>query len=148
VSNGLPSGGPKVQDNSGGRSITGANGETIAVDESTGANFRALPRGAVGVMFRPFVWDPTPNTSVRIAKLENIVWYALYGLALIGLWACRRRRDVIAYPFIVTCAILGIAALTEGNAGTAFRHRGQVLWAIAIFALMGLHHVRTRRRQA
>lgn len=38
--------------------------------------------------------------------------------------------------------MIGIAALTQGNVGTAFRHRGQILWALAILAVVGAGRLR------
>lgn len=147
IDNGLPSG-PEVKNEGGQRILAGPGGASYVVNDGIGADLRALPRGVVGVLFRPFAWDTAPNTSVLIAKLENIAWYALYALAFVGIWANRQRRDLVAYPFVVSCAILGGAALTEGNVGTAFRHRGQVLWALAVLAAVGLHHLRLLRRAA
>jgi hypothetical protein len=128
--------------------LTAPDGTAVAVDDGPGADIRAVPRGLVGVLLRPFAWDRTPNTSVLIAKLENFAWYLLYALALIGVWALRRDRRPVAYPTIMALGIIAVAALTQGNVGTAFRHRGQILWVLAMLAAAGAHHLTSRPRRA
>jgi hypothetical protein len=38
---------------------------------------------------------------------------------------------------LVMGILVGIAALTQGNLGTAFRHREQMLWGLALCAAAG-----------
>ena len=41
-----------------------------------------------------------------------------------------------------------MSSLFEGNLGTAFRHRGQVLWALAVLAALGAQRLWLRRSGA
>jgi hypothetical protein len=41
--------------------------------------------------------------------------------------------------------MVGIAAVTQGNLGTAFRHREQVLWVLALGAAAGAEWLWSRR---
>jgi hypothetical protein len=43
--------------------------------------------------------------------------------------------------------MIGIAAVTQGNLGTAFRHREQVLWVLALGAAAGAEWLWARRRR-
>lgn len=115
--------------------------QTYVVEEGVSANLEAIPRGAVATLLRPFPWEGGNSASSRLASVENLVWYVLYVLAGVGLWASRRRLDQIAFPVVGTVAILALAFLTQGNLGTAFRHRGQVLWALAVLAALGASHL-------
>jgi hypothetical protein len=66
-------------------------------------------------------------------------------LAALGAWFGRRRRDVVAFPLIATGVVIAAAAVSQGNLGTAFRHRGQVLWALAVLAAIGGQRLWDRR---
>jgi hypothetical protein len=43
--------------------------------------------------------------------------------------------------------IVVVYALTEGNLGTAFRHRAEAIWAVALFAAVALEKVVGRPRE-
>lgn len=119
------------------------------VQETFGASASHFPRGFVGVMLRPLPWEGGGNIAVQLARVENVVWYPLYLLAVIGVVLAFRRHATIAlFPFLSVGGVLGTAFLTEGNVGTAFRHRGQALWAIVLFATIAVAHLADRRRGA
>ena len=121
-------------------------GDVYVVDTAFATNFSALPRGLVAVLFRPFPWDHTRTMPLAFARFEELVWYGLYALAAVGLWAERRRWRAMACPLLLLVGIVLVGAVTQGNLGTAFRHRGQILWAIAVPAACGLHHLVVRHR--
>jgi hypothetical protein len=121
--------------------ILGYDGERYAIDSSAGADLAALPRGLVATVLRPFPWEARPSISLLFARMENLLWYVLYGLAAVGVWAWRRNRATIAFPVVVTIAVVTSAAVSQGNLGTAFRHRGQILWAVVLLAVVGAQHL-------
>lgn len=125
--------------------VFGSGGEAFVVDNSVSGSLSSLPQGLVAVTLRPFLWEPSSSAGSLLARLENVGWYALYAFSLIGMWVARRRLDVIAFPVAATGAIVAVAAVTQGNLGTAFRHRGQLLWALAVLAVIGMHWAVTRR---
>lgn len=133
-----------------GEAVVGtASGQRFLVDDTSAASLSALPRGLLAVTVRPYPWEATPNAQVLLAKVENVSWAALYLLAIIGAATSWRLRQITAFPIISTGAVLLVAAVTQGNLGTAFRHRGQVLWALALLAALGLQQlVDWRRRRA
>ena len=66
------------------------------------------------------------STSVRLARLEAILWYPL--LVAVALRAHPRVAacdDGLPSRRVNGAAIVLVYALTEGNLGTAFRHRGR-----------------------
>jgi hypothetical protein len=104
-------------------------------------NLARVPEGLVDVTIRPFPWEATAGIALLLARIENLEWYLLYGLAAVGIVvSVRRRRDrwALQFPVLVMGMLVGIAALTQGNLGTAFRHRDQMLWALALCAAAGV----------
>jgi hypothetical protein len=118
--------------------VVGPSGDRYAVDNGADATLSALPRGLVAVTVRPLPWEAAPSVAVKLAKMENVLWSLGYVLALIGVVDRWRNRDMLAFPVLATGLVVGVAAVTQGNLGTAFRHRGQVLWAVALLAVLGL----------
>lgn len=118
------------------------------VDTSVaGASLRYLPTGITVVGLRPWPWESaSASPGVRLARLETIVWYPLLLLALIGLTAIWRHRRALAFPVLVGGATLAMYGLTEGNLGTAYRHRGEFVWVVALLATVGVERIVAWRR--
>jgi hypothetical protein len=124
-----------------------------STDESeVSADVNHLPRGLVAMIAEPFPWQAGGSVYVNLARVQDLVWYPLLLLALLGLLTLRPRHlRVMAFPLLAGGAILILYALTEGNVGTAFRHRGEFEWVIAFLAAFGLIQLatwRSRRRGA
>jgi hypothetical protein len=126
--------------------LNSSTGDVYVVQEDFRTDIKAFPRGLLAVLLRPFPWDATESLPLAFARFENLLWYALYVSAAIGAWVERRRWRVLAGPLLLLTGIVLVAAVTQGNLGTAFRHRGQVLWALAVPAAVGLHHLFGGRR--
>jgi hypothetical protein len=123
--------------------FTEPDGGAVVVDDSAGANVRHIPLGFVSALFRPALTEHVWSLAARLASIENLLWYALYGLALVGIWRCGWAvRRALAFPILFCVLLVGQFSLTQGNLGTAFRHRSQLLWAIALFVALGLQHLR------
>jgi hypothetical protein len=82
-----------------------------------------------------------------LARVEALAWYPLVALALFGLGGAWRRRQALAFPILSGCAVLVMYGLTEGNLGTAYRHRGELVWAVVLLATLGAERL-VHRRQA
>jgi hypothetical protein len=123
--------------------------EDIVVPSGLSNDLRALPTGFVAFALRPFPWQHGDGLSYDLAGVEELLYYPLYIMAVVGVVAYRRRRDLIAFPLVVVVFIAGIASEAEGNLGSAFRHRDQLFWAVAFFATLGANHLwgLWRRRQ-
>jgi hypothetical protein len=115
--------------------------EDIVVPSGLRNDIKALPTGFVAFALRPFPWQHGDGLSYNFAAVEELLYYPLYLLALVGVVAYRRRRDLIAFPLVVAVFISGIASEAEGNLGSAFRHRDQLFWAVAFFATLGTNHL-------
>jgi hypothetical protein len=107
-------------------------------------NVRHLPRGLSVMLLEPAPVPFTGTLSLRLARLESLIWYPLLALALVGLWNVRRHLRVFAFPLLAGGGIFVMYALTEGNVGTAHRHRGEFVWVVVLLAVYGLNSWRTR----
>lgn len=101
-----------------------------------------LPGAAGAVLFRPlwpFDHSAAGSASFWVASLENYLWLGL-ALLVIGVLAVFRTpvARVVTMAVAYSVVLVGGLALMEGNLGTAFRHKGQLLWAMAVvLALAG-----------
>ncbi len=111
-----------------------------------GANLRYLPEGIVALLVRPVPWEGSTSRASLFAKADNLIWYPIFVLGLLGLWTARKRKEYVLVILLV-CGTVGVYALAEGNLGTAFRHRGEVVWATALLMCFYLD-ARRRRRPA
>lgn len=124
---------------------------SAAADDGTDriSGISRLPGGLVDVSLRPFPWEATRGAGLLFARAENLGWYALYCLALVGVVAFSRNktaRPYLLFPALFIGMLFGSAALTQGNLGTAFRHREQAVWALALCAAAGGQWLIDRRR--
>ena len=104
-----------------------------------------LPRGISVMLVEPFPVPYEGSVSLKLARLETVFWYPVLALALIGLWSVRPHLRVFAFPLLALGGILVMYALSEGNLGTAHRHRGEFVWAVALLAALGLSRLSARR---
>ena len=114
----------------------------IGADVSTvGGAAGFLPIGLVYFLLAPFPWSVT-TVLQQVTLPESLVWYVLFLCVLRGAWLAL-RHDPRAYTVLVS--VLGIVtfsyALVEGNVGTAYRHRAQVLPLFFVLAAVGLRDV-------
>jgi hypothetical protein len=107
-----------------------------------------LPCGLPAVVLRPYPWETDGTTSVRLARLEALLWYPLLILSIYGLLRGWSRRRWLGFPALYAGAIVLVYALTEGNIGTAYRHRAEAVWAVALFAALGAQTIADRRARS
>lgn len=105
-----------------------------------------LPRGLVYFLFAPFPWMVGSRLSL-MALPEMLVWYALIPMVIGGARYLLRRKFFEVLPMLFFLTVTSaVYALVEGNAGTAYRHRAQVLVFFLLMASGGLSLWRTRRK--
>ena len=108
-----------------------------------------LPVGATYFLFAPFPWE-LGSTLQSIAIPEMLIWYLLVPFILRGLLlglSNDARSFMVLLAVIVTMVVA--YALVQGNVGTAFRHRAQLLPLTFVFAAIGLrdwYGARVQRR--
>jgi len=95
-----------------------------------------LPSALPFVLFRPLPvldgWSELPS-SRKMAALENVGWVLLFLAAGACLLLTRSRmRFVTVVCFTYGSIIIAGLALLEGNLGTAFRHKSQLVWPLCL----------------
>ena len=111
-------------------------------------NLEYLPHGLAAMVLEPYPWQPVNNGRVRLAKVDDLLWYPMLALAVLGLASVIRYRRVLAYPLFAAAGSATMWALVEGNFGTAFRHRGEFVWAVAVLAGAGVTTLSRFRERA
>ena len=119
------------------------------------SNYCAPPRSVVSTATCELVHLPlglyryllTPNvmtTGLEVprqrlfAGFENLLWFVLFAaafLTLVGRYEMSRRMTVFLVAFLLITSVA--YALISGNEGTAFRHKGQFLWAWCLLIALG-----------
>ena len=114
------------------------SGNVVLVDNRLRTSVKHLSQGLLDALVRPLPWEAYSSTAAFLAGLEFILWVLLYGLAIIGVWIHRRSHRLFLFPTLLVVVISMTGAMSHGNLGTAFRHRGQLLYALAVLAVGGV----------
>ncbi len=157
----------ELEDGEGGGAADATAGDSVSADNSVSAGASAsrsgsdlegdptddtpllslsdlgyIPTGLRVMLLEPLPWTEFEGRYVGVAQLETIIWYPVLALAGVGLFeALRRRIAVLAFPVIAGAGLLLGFALAEGNFGTAFRHRGEFVYVVALLAALGARTV-------
>ena len=128
------------------RSAESGFGRDVDVSSTTGA-LSTMPLGVVYLLFAPFPWQIT-SLRQSITLPEMIIWWASFPLLVLGLWFTLKYRLRMASPILIFTAMLTLAySVFQGNVGTAYRQRAQVLVFYFIFAAVGLVLVLEKREE-
>jgi hypothetical protein len=105
-----------------------------------------LPIGIAYFLFSPFPWEIT--SVLKLFSLpEMVLIYALTPAMFRGVRFAIRERFRDSLQVLMLTGLLTVSyALGEGNVGTLYRHRAQVLGFYLVFAAIGLE-LRRRQRQ-
>jgi len=126
---------------------------------TVGDALRFLPVGLAFFLFAPFPWAVS-GVLQTLTLPEVLIWYALTPFTVLGfVKATDRGRRTILVVAAVLLLVVASYALVEGNFGTAYRHRAQVMPLFFLFTALGIVEVwkrwrarrkaaATRRRQA
>jgi hypothetical protein len=121
----------------------------VDVTTTSGA-LTAIPVGLTYLLFAPFPWQLL-NIRQSITLPEMIVWWGAFPLFILGLWYAIKYRLRQVLPILIFTILLTLAyALVQGNIGTAYRQRSQLLIFYFIFVAVGLSllgEVREAQRQ-
>ncbi len=123
----------------------GANVSTV------GGAIAFFPVGLTYFLLAPFPWA-IRSVLQAVTLPEMIVWYLIIPFGIRGLYLAL-RHDPRAYtvPISVFVVVAFSYAMVEGNVGTAYRHRAQVLPLAFLFCALGLQDawaVHSQRRAA
>ena len=111
-------------------------GKDVDVGTAEGA-LSVIPMGIVYLLFAPFPWQFT-TLRQSITLPEMIVWWLSFPLLVLGLWYSIRHRLRQVSPIVMFTTMLTLAySLFQGNVGTAYRQRSQLLVFYFIFVAVG-----------
>jgi hypothetical protein len=106
-----------------------------------------LPCGLRAIVLRPYPWERSGSLGLKVAELEALLWYPLLALALYGLTRAWPLRRSLAFPVIASAGSVLVYSSVEGNLGTAFRHRAEATWGVALLAAVAAQALVDRRRR-
>ena len=117
----------------------------VGVETRTiGAALRYIPIGGSYLLFAPFPWQ-IETTLQATAMGEALLWYPLFVLSILGFRISLGNRATRAlFPVSVLLVVVSSYALVEGNFGTAYRHRAQIMPLFFIFSGIGLSWIKVR----
>ncbi len=121
--------------------VQGTAGSAFGTDveiNSVGDMARYLPVGLTFFLFAPFPWSITSILQLTTLP-EVLLWYLLVPFVVMGLRdAGRKESAATLLPIGVLVLTVCTYALVEGNFGTAYRHRAQVMPLFFVLAGQGL----------
>lgn len=111
-------------------------GKDVDITTTEGA-LTVIPLGTVYLLFAPFPWQfSTLRQSITLP--EMIVWWMAFPLLVLGLWySIKHRLRQVAPIVIFTTMLTLVYSVFQGNVGTAYRQRSQLLVFYFIFVAVG-----------
>ncbi|MDT7540294.1 MAG: hypothetical protein QOE33_198 [Acidobacteriota bacterium] len=119
-------------------------GKDVDVSTTSGA-LSSIPLGVIYLLFAPFPWQ-LASLRQSITLPEMIVWWASFPMLCAGLWFTLKHRMRQSLPILIFTLMLTLAySVFQGNIGTAYRQRSQLLIFYFIFVSVGYELLRERR---
>ncbi len=108
----------------------------VDVSTTQGA-LSTIPTGMMYLLFAPFPWQIV-SLRQSITLPEMVVWWASFPMLILGLWFSIKYRLRQISPIVVFTGMLSLAySVFQGNVGTAYRQRAQLLVFYFIFVAVG-----------
>ena len=121
-------------------SAFGVGAQTGTIGEA----LQYIPIGGSYLLFAPFPWD-VQTTLQATAMWETLLWYPLFLMSLLGFRiSLRDRMSTALFPVSVLLVVVSSYALVEGNFGTAYRHRAQIMPLFFVFSGVSLSWIKVR----
>ncbi len=121
-------------------------GRDVDVSSTSGA-ISTIPMGVVYLLFAPFPWQIT-SLRQSITLPEMVIWWLSFPLLVLGLWFAIRYRLRMISPILIFTVMLTLAySVFQGNVGTAYRQRAQLLVFYFIFVAVGFVLVKEKREE-
>ena len=128
------------------RSAESGFGRDVDISSTSGA-LSTIPIGVLYLLFAPFPWQVT-SLRQSITLPEMVIWWASFPLLILGLWFSIRYRLRMISPILIFTVMLTLAySVFQGNVGTAYRQRAQLLVFYFIFVAVGYVLVKEKREE-
>jgi len=121
-------------------------GKDVDVSTTSGA-LSAIPMGLLYLLFAPFPWD-IGSLRQNLTLPEMAVWWASFPMLVLGLWFSIKYRIRQISPILIFTSMLSLAySVFQGNIGSAYRQRAQLLVFYFIFVAVGFILVKEKREE-
>jgi hypothetical protein len=121
-------------------------GREVDVSTTEGA-ISTIPIGLVYLLFAPFPWQLV-SLRQSITLPEMIIWWLSFPLLVLGIWYSVRYRLRQISPILIFTTMLSIAySVFQGNVGTAYRQRAQLLVFYFIFVAVGFVLIKEKKEE-
>jgi len=126
------------------RSAESGFGQDVDIDTTEGALW-IVPIGLLYLLFAPFPWQLASLRQI-ITLPEMIIWWISFPLLVLGLWYAVKHRLREVSPIVMFTTMLTLVySVFQGNVGTAYRQRSQLLVFYFIFVAVGAVMVMERK---
>ena len=111
-------------------------GKDVDISTTEGA-LTVIPLGTVYLLLAPFPWQfQTLRQSITLP--EMVVWWFSFPLLVLGMWySIKHRLRQVAPIVLFTTMLTLVYSVFQGNVGTAYRQRSQLLVFYFIFVAVG-----------
>jgi hypothetical protein len=121
-------------------------GRDVDVSTTTGA-LSAIPVGMLYLLFAPFPWQLS-SLRQSLTLPEMIIWWACFPMLMLGLWFSIKYRLRQLSPILIFTSMLSLAySVFQGNVGTAYRQRAQLLVFYFLFVAVGFVMLKEKREE-
>lgn len=121
-------------------------GQDADVSTPAGA-ISAIPLGLSYLILAPFPWHMASLRAI-ITLPEMVVWWSSLPLLVLGLWFTIKYKLREVAPILIFTTLLTVMySVFQGNVGTAYRQRAQVLVFYFIFVAIGFVLVKEKREE-
>lgn len=121
-------------------------GRDVDVSTTSGA-LSTIPLGLLYLLFAPFPWQ-VASLRQSITIPEMVIWWASFPFLVLGLWFTIKYRLRMISPILIFTVMLTFAySIFQGNVGTAYRQRAQLLVFYFIFVAVGFVLLQEKREE-
>ncbi len=119
-------------------------GRDVDVSTTSGA-ISAIPIGMTYLLLAPFPWQ-LGSFRQMLTLPEMVVWWLSIPLLVLGAWFTIRHRLREIAPILIFTSLLTLTySIVQGNVGTAYRQRAQLLAFYLIFVAVGYVLMKEKR---
>lgn len=121
-------------------------GQDADVSTTSGA-LTTIPIGLTYLLLAPFPWQ-LASLRQMITLPEMLVWWGSLPLLVLGAWFTIKHRLREIAPIVIFTTLLTLTySILQGNVGTAYRQRAQLLIFYFIFVAVGFVLVKEKREE-
>lgn len=118
--------------------------EDVDISTASGA-LGTIPLGLTYLILAPFPWQMASLRQL-ITLPEMLIWWTSLPLLVLGAWFTIKHRLREVAPILIFISLLTLTySILQGNVGTAYRQRAQLLVFYFVFVAVGFVLLRERR---